>query len=155
MLPCRLTGLSGGGVLGIVSPALPGDPDSPSTSPSVNCLSESGIPSSRSPEGYRCSISRCCLCIASGTCLDKNSEYDFWDNFPTVLMSAHNHMGIVFDNAPFHQSSTPGLLDFPDGLLPFGPFPFGVSFSVTFEFYFVSCENGIFFFSPSFCQHRA
>ena len=42
--------MCGGGVLGIVSPALPDDPDSHSTSPSVKGLSQSGLCCSRSPE---------------------------------------------------------------------------------------------------------
>ena len=51
--PClfeSLAGTCGGGVLGIVSPALPDDPDSLSTNPSVKGWSHSERSCSRSPE---------------------------------------------------------------------------------------------------------
>ena len=62
-----LAGICGSGVLETVSPALPDDPDSPSTNPSAKGLCQSGIscPVSRS---CRWSVSRCCIGIASVTC---------------------------------------------------------------------------------------
>ena len=51
-----LAGLCGGGVLGIVSPALPDDPVSPSTSPSVNGGSQSGRSCSRSADAASASL---------------------------------------------------------------------------------------------------